>query len=167
MIIGCCGAGKSTLSRALSAKTGLPLYHLDQYYWRENWQETPKEEWRPIVQSLTDQDTWIIDGNYGGTFDIRIPRADVIIYLDYPTWKCFYRVIKRIAQYHGKVRPDMPKGCKERFNFEFLHYVATYKLIRGKSIHKKLEQLKQSKEVIVLSNDKQVEDFLSCVTTIE
>ena len=67
-----------------------------------------------------------MDGNYSGTMDVRIESAGTIIYLDYPTLKCFWRVVKRIVKYHGKVRPDMPQGCKEKFDFEFLQYVATF-----------------------------------------
>ena len=161
MIIGCCGAGKSTLARRLQKIINLPLYHLDQYYWKENWTETPKEEWEPIVADLANKDEWIIDGNYGGTFKPRIDRADTIIYLKYNTLQCLYRVTKRIVKYHGKIRPDMPKGCRERFNFEFFHYVATYNLIRGKKIRMRLETLKSEKEIIVLSSDNEVSKYLS------
>ena len=33
IVIGCPGSGKSTVSRALHNKTGIPLYHLDIMYW--------------------------------------------------------------------------------------------------------------------------------------
>ncbi len=160
MIIGCCGAGKSTLARKLVPITNLPLFHLDQYYWKENWTETPKEEWTPIVENLASKESWIIDGNYGGTFKPRMDRADTIIYLKYNTLQCLYRVMKRIIKYHGNVRPDMPAGCRERFSFEFLHYVATYNLIRGKSILRKLNGLSEEKRIIILESDKEVDQFL-------
>jgi len=109
MIIGCCGSGKSTIARKLQKIIDLPLYHLDQYYWKPNWTETPKEEWEPIVKDLASKEKWIIDGNYGGTMDLRFERADVIVYMDIPTIKCLVRVIGRIWKYHGEVRPDMPE----------------------------------------------------------
>ena len=37
MVIGCCGAGKSTFSRRLHTVTGLELIHLDQQHWQPNW----------------------------------------------------------------------------------------------------------------------------------
>lgn len=163
MIIGCCGAGKSTLARRLHSITKLPLYHLDQYYWNENWIETPKEVWEPIVVKLASEDQWIIDGNYGGTFEQRMERADTIIYLNYSSVRCLGRVIKRIIKYHGKVRPDMPEGCKERFDFEFLHYVATYNLLRRKSIKTKLDSFR-GKSVFILHNDKEVDSYINSVT---
>ena len=33
MVIGCPGSGKSTFSRELRSKTGIPLYHLDMMNW--------------------------------------------------------------------------------------------------------------------------------------
>lgn len=161
MIIGCCGAGKSTLARRLHKITNLPLFHLDQYYWKENWTETPKEEWEPIVAELAKKEEWIIDGNYGGTFKPRMDRSDTIIFLKYSTIKCLSRVTKRVWKYHGKVRPDMPAGCRERFDFEFFHYVATYNMIRGKLIQSKLDDLPANKKVIILSSDIEVEYFLN------
>ena len=37
MIIGSGGSGKSTFSSKLSEVLGLPLYHLDAYYWKPGW----------------------------------------------------------------------------------------------------------------------------------
>lgn len=165
MIIGCCGSGKSTLSRKLHKVIDIPLYHLDQYYWKPNWTETAKEEWGPIVEKLAQKEEWIIDGNYGGTMEVRFSKADTIIYMDYSTLKCLLRVIKRIWKYHGKVRPDMPEGCKERFDFDFLHYVATYNLLRRKGLLKKLKELEKEKQVFRIKNDeegRQLLELLNC-----
>lgn len=159
MIIGCCGSGKSTISRELQKIIDLPLYHLDQYYWKPNWTETPKEEWKEIVTDFANKESWIIDGNYGGTMDLRFERADTIIYMDIPTIKCLGRVVNRVWKYHGKVRPDMPEGCKERFDFDFLHYVATYNLIRRKGLLKKLKMLETEKKIFMIKNDIDIEIF--------
>ena len=161
MVIGCCGAGKSTFSRKLHAITNIDIFHLDQYYWKPNWTETASEEWKKIVSDLAAKTNWIIDGNYGGTMDIGFKRADTIIYLDYPTSKCLWRVTKRIWKYHGQQRPDMPPGCNERFDLEFYHYVATFNIRKRKKTLKKLEALKSTKKVVVFNNDKQAEVFLN------
>lgn len=160
MIIGCCGAGKSTLSKKLSELTGLETIHLDQHYWKPNWVETNAEEWNTIVQKLAARPSWIIDGNYGGTMDLRIEKADTIIYLDYSTVKCLWRITKRIVKYKGRERPDMPTGCKERFDLEFYHYVATYNLLRRKKLHQLVNRVKGEKQVFIFRNDGEVDDFL-------
>lgn len=166
MIIGCCGSGKSTLARKLQKVVDLPLFHLDQYYWKPNWTPTPNEEWEHIVNGLAQQEKWIIDGNYGGTLDVRFERADMIVYLDYNTITCLGRVIGRIAKYHGKVRPDMPEGCAERFDFDFIHYVATFNLLRRKSTLKKLNSLQQKKTVVRIKNNEDIRRFLEEMSSI-
>ena len=32
--------------------------------------------------------SWVMDGNYASTFDIRVPRATAIVWLDLPRWQC-------------------------------------------------------------------------------
>ncbi len=77
-IIGPGGAGKSTLARQIGAKTGLPVIHLDAHYWHEGWVETPKEEWAQAVRELAEGEAWVMDGNYGGTMEIRLPAAPAL-----------------------------------------------------------------------------------------
>jgi len=135
--------------------------HLDQFYWQPNWVETEKTIWTKKVVELSNKSEWIIDGNYGGTLDIRIQRADTIIYLDIPIVKCLYRITKRIVKYNGKVRPDMPVGCKERFDLEFYHYVLTFNKRKRKGILSKLDKVKYEKQVYTLKSDTQTRKFIS------
>jgi len=152
MVVGCCGAGKSTISRKLHEKTGIPLFHLDQYYHQPNWEEPSTADWIAANHKLVEGDQWIIDGNYNSTMDIRMAKADAIIFMDYPTIKCFWRVITRIWKYHGQVRPDMPEGCPERFDLEFLHYVATFGYVKRPGLLKKLAAFGGKK--VIIPNDR-------------
>ena len=161
LVIGNCGAGKSTFSRKLQKITGLKLIHLDQEYWLPNWTETPEAEWQEKLQQLISGEQWIIDGNFGSSMDMRIERCDTVIYLDYPTLKCLWRISKRIWKYRGKERPEMPKGCREKFDLSFYHYVATFNITRGKAQRKKMEKVKENKTVYILKNDRQVSRFLA------
>jgi adenylate kinase family enzyme len=154
LVIGCCGAGKSTFSKKLQSILNLELIHLDQYYHKPNWEETKQEEWEKIVNSLVQKPSWIMDGNYSGTMDVRIKSAETIIYLDYPTLKCFWRVIIRIFKYHGVVRSDMASGCKEQFDLEFLYFVATFNYKNRIGIIEKLNLIKNEKKVYILKTDK-------------
>ena len=92
LVIGSCGAGKSTFSRRLHKLTGLPLLHLDRHYWKPGWVESEVDEWKAKVEELIAGDEWIIDGNYGGTMEMRMRRADTVIWLDLPRYLCTYRV---------------------------------------------------------------------------
>ncbi|OAV43602.1 hypothetical protein [Lewinella sp. 4G2] len=160
LIIGCCGAGKSTFARKLADATGLPLIHLDQAYWQPDWTEPPKAEWEAKVTELVARDAWIMDGNYAGSLSLRLPRADTVIYLDYPTAKCLWRVVKRVTKYHGQQRPDMPPGCHERFDWEFFHYVATFNLTRRRLIHEHLASLGPGQRVFRFTRDGEGDEFL-------
>lgn len=160
LVLGCCGSGKSTFATQLHQITQLPLIHLDEKYFKPNWTEPSEKEWRSIVEKLAGGEQWIMDGNYGGTWDLRIPRADTIIYLDKPTSVCMYRVLKRIFKYHGQVRPDMAEGCKERFDFEFLHYVMMFNMLRRKKYFRLFDEIKNEKQILIFKKQKEIEDFL-------
>ena len=164
LVTGSCGAGKSTFSKKLQSILKLELIHLDQYYHKPNWEEPEKAEWEKIVHTLVQKPSWIMDGNYASSFDIRFKYADTIIYLDYPTILCFWRVIIRIFKYHGVTRSDMANGCKEQFNLEFLHFVLTFNSKFKKGIIQKLNLVKDEKKVCVFKTDKQADKFLAQIS---
>lgn len=134
LIIGCSGSGKSTLARQLAERTGLPVIHLDQEYFSPDWKEPMQEDWAETVAKLAARESWVMDGNFSGTFPIRMPRADTVIYLDQPAWRCLWRVVLRTIRYYGKVRPGSAPGCRERLDLNFLHYVAVYNTTRRSEI---------------------------------
>ena len=123
LVIGISGAGKSTFSRKLAERRGLPLVHLDQEFWQPGWKVTPREPWRAKVAELAARERWVMDGNYGGSLHIRLPRADTLIWFDYPRRVCIPRVLWRVLSTYGRVRADLAPGCPERFDWEFLRYV--------------------------------------------
>ena len=160
LIIGNCSAGKTTLSLKLQSILGLDAIHLDQHYWKPYWTEPDKQEWTKTVSELVEKESWIMDGNYSSTMNMRIAKADTIIYLNFPTIVCLSRVIKRIVSNWGKVRYEMPEGCTERLDLKFLHYVAMYKITRSKNILEKLKHLDPEKKLMVFNNDKEVAEYL-------
>jgi len=161
LIIGSGGAGKSTLARRLGEKTGIEVVHLDRLYWKPGWVETDKGEWAAIVRRATERDSWIMDGNFGGTFDIRASACDTIIYLQIPRLRCLYRVLKRRFTYRGTHRPDMAPGCHEKVDPEFLLWIWNYP---KKAKYRKdpiLKKLEGEKTIIRLRSNAEVEKFLS------
>ena len=123
LVIGPCGAGKSTLAKTLGLKLGLPVFHMDQLNWQPGWVESSKDEIREKLGYIVATDRWLIDGTYGGTLAERLERADTVVYLDYPIRLCVTRLVKRIWTFRGRSRPDMTEGCPERFDLGFLFYV--------------------------------------------
>lgn len=159
LIVGNSGAGKSTMARALSEKTGLPVVHLDRLFWRENWQHIAREEFDALLQQELEKSQWIIDGNYDRTVSTRLAYCDTVIYLDYPRWQCLLGVVKRVISSYGKVRPDMGDGCPERFDWEFMKYVWNYNRENREKLYRKLNALDRV-NVIVFRNRKEGNLFL-------
>ena len=123
LIIGPCGAGKSTLARELGERLRLPVFHMDQLNWKPGWVEGGKDEIRRRLVEIVATERWLIDGNYGGTLAERLERADTVVYLEFPIGLCVTRILRRIWTFHGRTRPDMTEGCPERFDFGFLLYL--------------------------------------------
>lgn len=138
MVIGPCGAGKSTAAARIAELTGLPLVHMDRLNWQPGWVESDSSQLREKVADAAAQERWIIEGNYGGTMELRLPRATLVLYLDYPIPLCLYRILRRIWRYRGTTRPDMTEGCEERFDLAFLWYVAGWRWGPGPRTEAKL-----------------------------
>jgi adenylate kinase family enzyme len=165
LIIGSGGAGKSTFARELAQRLQLEVIHLDTYYWKAGWTEPPTNEWRQTIETFLQRDSWVMDGNYGKTLDLRLPAADTIIFLDMPRIICLWRIVKRRFQYAGKTRPDRPTDCHEQLNWEFVHYVWGYPDRKRPSILEKLRDRPANQTVIVLRSPAQVRDFFANLET--
>ena len=70
VVIGPNGSGKTTVAKKLSQKLNIPHIELDNIYWKPNWGESSKEEFRRKVDDLTGRDEWIVDGNYARSQDL-------------------------------------------------------------------------------------------------
>jgi len=159
-IVGCAGAGKTTLALALAQRTGLPVVHLDGEFWNAGWVPTPDADWAARVAALAARERWILDGDYGGTMEARLERADTIVFLDVPFWRCLWRVLARRVRHHGRVRPELPDGCRERLDAAFLAYVLTYDLRRRRRVLERIERVAHGRRVEVLRGPADVARFL-------
>jgi len=160
MVIGSSGAGKSVFATALAKKTGLPLIHLDVEFWNPGWVETPKEEWPAKVEALAARETWIIDGNYSGTFPLRMPRADTIILLTRPRWLCLARAIWRSARNYRRNRVDIGEGCPERFSLDFYKWIWGFPNRSEKKIEEAMATLGTHATQTTITSDREGRAFL-------
>ena len=104
LVIGCPGAGKSTFSRRLSAKTGLPIHYLDMIWHKPDRTNISQEEFDERLESILRFDEWIIDGKYLRTLPRRLQECDTVFFFDIPLDDCLMGVTDRL----GKPREDMP-----------------------------------------------------------
>jgi adenylate kinase family enzyme len=160
LVIGSCGSGKSTFSRRLGELIGLPVIHLDRHFWRPGWVEPPKDVWRTQVEDLLKGDRWIIDGNYGGTMELRLAQCDTAIFLDFPRHICTWRVIKRVFQNYGRSRPDIGPGCHEKIDVSFIKWTWNYPTRSRPRVVKRLDDVSDRVKITTLTSDRDVENYL-------
>ncbi|WP_412068903.1 hypothetical protein [Rubrivirga sp. IMCC43871] len=157
--MGSSGSGKSTLARAMGARLGLPVIHLDQHYWQPGWAEPTRGAWEATVDRLMTADAWVMDGTFSGTLAKRLAVADTAVLLDRSRWLCLWRVVRRRIRYHGRSRPDMTEGCPERVNRSFLHYILSFPEARRPGI---LARIAAANLCLVrLRSDREVSAFLA------
>ena len=155
IVIGCPGSGKSTVSRALHNKTGIPLYHLDMMYWNADKTTVEKSVFLERLSDVLEKDEWIIDGNYGSTMELRMAACDTVIFLDYPLDVC----LDGIRERRGKPRSDMP-WIETEEDSEFIEFIKNY---NEQQKPKVLELLKKysDKNIIILESREQADAFLN------
>jgi len=160
LVIGPGGSGKSTFARRLGQILGIEVKHLDKFYWRAGWTKPSNEEWLKTVDELTSVDSWIIDGNFGGTLAQRVARCDTIIFLDMPRLLCLWRVTRRRMLYRNRSRPDMSEGCNEKLDLDFIEWVWNYSKRSRPRVIKLLNESSETKKVVWLRSRADAENFL-------
>ncbi len=161
LVIGSSGSGKSTFANRLGELLSLEVIHLDSLFWSSGWVETPKDEWRTKVAKTLHGDSWIIDGNYSATMDLRLPVCDTVIFLEIPRIICVYRILKRVVIYKKGSRPDIPEGCDEKFDWDFIKIVWNYPTRSKPKVEVLLKNLAINKTIIRLKSKKEIERFLT------
>ena len=122
MVTGCPGSGKSVFSVKLHEKTGLPLVHLDNVWWKPDRTHITRDEFDAAHEAILKTDEWILDGSYSRTFEPRIKACDTVILLDYDTDVCMQGITERV----GQTRPDIP-WTEQALDPELVEMVRTYK----------------------------------------
>src|SRR5207244_3633579 len=155
------GQMRSHAARRLTPRTGLTVCHRDLRSWRPGWLPTQCEEWHETVRRLVAGESWFIVGKYGGTLALRLAACDTVVFLDRPRVLCLWRVLIRQLRYFGRVRPELPRGCRERLSWAFLVWIWTYPSRRRGSILTRLRALGQVKRVAILCTAREIEDFIA------
>jgi adenylate kinase family enzyme len=162
LVIGSGGSGKSTVAARLGELLNLTVIHLDKFYWRAGWVEPEPDEWIRTVTELIDRDSWVIDGNYSGTLELRLRKCDTIVFLDLPRVLCLWRIVKRFFLYRNGTRPDVAEGCREKLDFEFVSWVVwDYPRRSRPKIVELLQEHAHEKKIFWLRSRNEVKNFLS------
>lgn len=162
LIVGNSGGGKSTLARRLGEKLGLPVIHLDVLFWRPGWVEADEDVFRADILTALQAPAWVCDGNFGGSWDIRMPLADTVVWIRQPRLVCLARAIWRVAAYRGqRTRPDMAEGCDEKLDLKFYRFIWTYDAKVAPGLEAALAEFGSHARVVRLRGDREIADFLA------
>ena len=148
LVLGCPGSGKSTFARKLQEKTGLSLVHLDNVWWRPDGTHISRDEFDWALAGLLAGETWIMDGDYSRTYEVRLRAADTVIFLDYPENLCMAGVVARV----GQDRPDMP-WTESTLDPELVAMVQNYRRDNRPAILALLQKYPEKRALIFTSRE--------------
>lgn len=144
-VIGCGGAGKTTVAPALGRRLGLPVVHLDEHYWSPGCQPADPAAWRALHERLVAGESWVIDGNHMSTLEGRLAAADTVVFLDVTRWCYAWRVTWRVLA--GRGHANTAPGCSERLDRRHLHFLAytfgAFPASRGRGCSRNLTRRKR------------------------
>ncbi|MFN7113842.1 MAG: hypothetical protein ACK4PK_05725 [Alphaproteobacteria bacterium] len=94
-VIGATGSGKTTFAQRLAAQGGRAFCDLDDLYWLPGWQVRDAADFHARAAAAAAGDDWVICGNYSAVRAAIWPRAEAIVWLDFPFYLVFWRLLSR------------------------------------------------------------------------
>ena len=155
IIIGSPGAGKSVFSKKLRTVTNLPLYHLDMIYHKKDGTHITTEELKDKLGEIFKNDSWIIDGNYQRTIEMRLKECDTVFLLDFPTEVCIEGAESRV----GTERDDLP-WFEEKLDEQFKQVIINFKNEKLPQIYELLNKYKENKNIIIFKSREEADDYI-------
>lgn len=113
-MVGCSGAGKTTLARRLAQQLGYRHVELDALYHQPNWQPLPNEQFKQAVSAALHGDDWVVEGSYSAVRPHVLERADMVIWLDLPKATVMRQVVTRTLRRLAN-NEELWNGNRERW----------------------------------------------------
>jgi len=153
VVLGCAGSGKTTFARRFGERMLAPLICLDAI-WQPQWGKDDVATFRTLMKEAHAGDTWVSDGNFAQvSFDIRLPRATLVIWLDRPKIFCAWHAISRVFQPGEQHRVgSLIKVLRFIWNFDRINrpLIEAQRIAHGPDV-----------PVRRLTNDREIAAFLS------
>jgi len=154
VLLGPAGSGKTTLARQLGERAKLPVICLDDI-WRPEWTKDDVPGFRALMREAHAGERWVSDGNFAAaTFDIRLPRATLIVWLERPRWLCALRAMGRVVRQDNDHRiGGLVKVLRFIANFERVNrpLIETLRIEHGSNVP--ITRLKSNREVNAFVRD--------------
>ena len=149
LIIGNIASGKTTLAKRLSDYYNIDYYELDKIVHDDsNNTKRDKNEIRKMIAEILRQKDYIIEGMLRDNYDLIVPKASSIIFLDYDVKILKKRLKKRhLLQRFGFIKTGY-RVDKELYN-KLLGYIDNY----DKSFLKEIMEKYPNKLIIIKNNN--------------
>lgn len=155
LVLGSPGSEKSVFSRKLNEITNIPVYHLDNIYHNEDKTHVEREEFEEHIKNILKEESYIIDGNYSKTLEMRIKDCDTCFLLDYPTEVCVDGINSRI----GIKRDDFP-WIDYEVNEMLIEKTKNYGKLKMPKIKDLLQKYSDSKEIIIFKTREESDEYI-------
>lgn len=163
IVIGSPGAEKGSLARAIAERLKLPCIELERLYWRPGWRKPTPEEWRAQVTELAAREDWVMEGTFPATLDIRVARADWLVYVDAPMPVCLIRKLKEMMRGRGDPKAEVAPGCPQRLNGRLLRFIWNFPTSIGLRINTIIARERRNRTIFILRTKREQEEFLAKV----
>jgi adenylate kinase family enzyme len=117
-------SGKTTVSREIARRLGVPHVELDALHHDAGWQEAPADVFQARARAALDaaSDGWVADGNYRPKLGpLVLERADTAVFLEPPFRVAFGRALRRTIR-RTITREELWNGNREQIRFLFTRY---------------------------------------------
>lgn len=152
IVVGCPGAGKSTFSRKLHQATKIELFHLDALYWKSNTSHITRPTLIRKQKKIFKRDSFIIDGNFKSTLELRLAQADLVFFFDLPVEDCIYGATHRKGN-----RPELPFELPD--DEELVEFIKRF----NTDVRPKMLELfeKYNSNVVTFTSRQQADDYIT------
>jgi adenylate kinase family enzyme len=93
VVVGVSGAGKTSLATRIGARLGIPHADMDGFFHGPAWARRP--EAAADVAAFVAGDAWVTERPYAEVSEVVYARAQLVVWLDLPTWRSMWQVIRR------------------------------------------------------------------------
>lgn len=134
-VVGCPGAGKSTVAKLISVKTGYPLFDLDYYLYNKGCKRKNHFQTLFEIDKIVNNEFFVIDGTYTSSYEHRLARLDLVVFVDKSTVTCIYQFFKRLI-----INQNLK--CGEKLTMKTFKLLFTFNLKYRKELKRLAEENK-------------------------